>query len=40
MERTPTNASLWSWIPTLYFSQGIPYVVVMTLSVMVVTEPL
>ena len=32
-----TNAasarSLWSWIPSLYFGQGIPYVVVMTLSV-------
>ncbi len=27
---TPTP---WAWIPTLYFSQGIPYVVVMTLSV-------
>jgi MFS transporter, PAT family, beta-lactamase induction signal transducer AmpG len=26
--RTP-----WAWIPTLYFAQGIPYVVVMTLSV-------
>ena len=26
--RTP-----WSWIPTLYFGQGIPYVVVMTISV-------
>lgn len=26
--RTP-----WAWIPTLYFGQGIPYVVVMTLSV-------
>ncbi|MDI1335233.1 MAG: AmpG family muropeptide MFS transporter [Lacunisphaera sp.] len=23
----------WRWIPTLYFAQGIPYVVVMTLSV-------
>jgi len=23
----------WAWIPTLYFGQGIPYVVVMTLSV-------
>jgi PAT family beta-lactamase induction signal transducer AmpG len=23
----------WTWIPTLYFSQGIPYVVAMTLSV-------
>lgn len=25
--------SLWRWIPSLYFGQGIPYVVVMTLSV-------
>lgn len=25
--------SLWTWIPTLYFSQGIPYVIVMTMSV-------
>ena len=25
--------SLWWWIPSLYFDQGIPYVVVMTLSV-------
>ena len=23
----------WRWVPTLYFAQGIPYVVVMTLSV-------
>ena len=23
----------WLWIPSLYFGQGIPYVVVMTLSV-------
>jgi PAT family beta-lactamase induction signal transducer AmpG len=27
------NRSPWAWIPTLYFAQGIPYVVVMTLSV-------
>ena len=27
------NPSPWGWIPSLYFSQGIPYVVVMTLSV-------
>ena len=26
-------ASPWRWIPTLYFAQGLPYVVVMTLSV-------
>ncbi|WP_077037127.1 MFS transporter [Pelomonas sp. KK5] len=28
-----TVRSPWAWVPTLYFSQGIPYVVVMTLSV-------
>jgi len=28
---TPGNP--WTWIPSLYFSQGLPYVVVMTLSV-------
>ena len=28
-----TTKSPWRWIPTLYFGQGIPYVVVMTLSV-------
>ncbi|MFN3860853.1 MAG: MFS transporter [Roseateles sp.] len=27
------NRSPWIWIPSLYFGQGIPYVVVMTLSV-------
>jgi PAT family beta-lactamase induction signal transducer AmpG len=27
------SRSPWAWIPTLYFAQGIPYVVVMTLSV-------
>ena len=34
---TPSHASPtsnpWVWIPSLYFGQGIPYVVVMTLSV-------
>ncbi len=29
----PSNPHPWRWIPTLYFGQGIPYVVVMTLSV-------
>ena len=28
-----TTAQPWRWIPTLYFSQGIPYVAVMMLSV-------
>src|SRR5215469_3306139 len=27
-QRTP-----WFWVPSLYFSQGIPYVIVMTMSV-------
>lgn len=30
---TPAPRSPWSWIPTLYFAQGIPYVVITTLSV-------
>ena len=25
--------SPWAWIPTLYFAEGIPYVAVMTISV-------
>ncbi len=29
----PATRSHWTWIPTLYFGQGIPYVVVMTMSV-------
>lgn len=27
------NRSPWSWIPTLYFAEGIPYVAVMTIAV-------
>ncbi len=27
------NAPNWSWIPSLYFAQGMPYVIVMTVSV-------
>ncbi|MFA6469609.1 MAG: MFS transporter [Bacteroidota bacterium] len=29
----PSSRNPWAWIPTLYFGQGIPYVVVMTISV-------
>ncbi len=29
----PAPARPWRWIPTLYFGQGLPYVVVMTLAV-------
>ena len=31
--RNKTNRSPWAWIPTLYFAEGIPYVVVMSVSV-------
>ena len=31
---TPTiNKNPWSWIPTLYFAEGLPYVAVMTIAV-------
>jgi PAT family beta-lactamase induction signal transducer AmpG len=30
---SPARARAWAWIPTLYFGQGIPYVCVMTLAV-------
>jgi len=38
MNNTPTTPSQkkstpWAWIPTLYFAQGIPYVVAMTVAV-------
>jgi len=29
----PAPGQPWRWVPTLYFSQGLPYVVVMTLAV-------
>jgi len=32
-ETPPPARTAWAWIPSLYFAQGIPYVVVMTLSV-------
>jgi PAT family beta-lactamase induction signal transducer AmpG len=32
--RTVREKSPWNWVPTLYFGQAIPYVVVMTLSVL------
>ena len=30
---TSTNRNPWSWIPSLYFAQGIPNIAVATLSV-------
>jgi MFS transporter, PAT family, beta-lactamase induction signal transducer AmpG len=29
----PAKRNPWSWIPTLYYAEGIPYIVVMTVSV-------
>ena len=29
----PTSRNPWLWIPTLYFAEGIPYVVAMTVAV-------
>lgn len=31
--KSQSKAQAWSWIPSLYFAEGIPYVLVMTLSV-------
>ena len=31
MKKTTRNP--WAWIPTLYFAEGIPYVVAMTVAV-------
>src|SRR5438552_19160133 len=31
--RSGRAPSLWRWIPTLYLAEGLPYVVVMTVSV-------
>jgi PAT family beta-lactamase induction signal transducer AmpG len=33
MTTSSAGRSVWSWIPSLYFAQGLPYVIVMTLSV-------
>jgi len=33
MQRKTSARSPWSWIPTLYFAEGLPYVAVMTVSV-------
>ena len=32
-QHIPTRRSPWSWVPSLYFAEGIPYVIVMTVSV-------
>src|SRR3954454_25079892 len=32
-EQSTGKRNPWLWVPSLYFSQGIPYVIVMTMSV-------
>lgn len=32
-QRSTANNRPWTWVPTLYFAEGIPYVAVMTISV-------
>ena len=32
-EKPVKTRSPWAWIPTLYFAEGIPYVVAMTVAV-------
>lgn len=32
-KNTPARRNPWAWIPSLYFAEGIPYVVVMTVAV-------
>ena len=32
-ETTRASRNPWWWVPSLYFSEGIPYVIVMTMSV-------
>ena len=33
MQTNQRNISSWAWVPSLYFAEGLPYVIVMTLSV-------
>ncbi len=33
MTDSPSTGAAWRWVPTLYFAQGLPYVVVMTVAV-------
>ena len=32
-KQKPTNRNPWAWIPTLYFAEGIPYILINTVSV-------
>lgn len=33
MNRNPVKCNPWGWVPSLYFAEGLPYVIVITLSV-------
>ncbi len=33
MSKHPAKRNPWAWVPSLYFAQGLPYVIVMTVSV-------
>jgi PAT family beta-lactamase induction signal transducer AmpG len=33
MKGNTTRRSAWSWVPSLYFAEGLPYVIVMSVSV-------
>ena len=33
-DQKPESRNPWAWVPTLYYAEGIPYVVVMTVSVL------
>ena len=33
MEKRVTHRNPWAWVPSLYFAEGLPYVIVITLSV-------
>ena len=37
-EKPVKTRSPWAWIPTLYFAEGIPYVVAMTVAVISNTD--
>jgi MFS transporter, PAT family, beta-lactamase induction signal transducer AmpG len=32
-KKKPTSRNGWAWVPTLYFAEGIPYIIAMTVSV-------
>jgi PAT family beta-lactamase induction signal transducer AmpG len=36
--QTATRRNPWFWVPSLYFSEGVPYVIVMTMSIVMYTR--